>query len=87
MYNPEYGPRPNSNNIEVNVYLMLTVGLLAQFLYFMVSFSNPIVGNCLAYSSTSWRSFAISDSKLGVVARKSFNFVPELQKSIPHNPN
>lgn len=60
----------------------------SQFLYFMVSFSNPIVGNCLAYSSTSWRNFAISDWKwdeVCSVAKKSFNFVPALQKCpCPH---
>lgn len=51
----------------------------SQFLYFMVSFSNPIVGNCFAYSSTPWRSFAISDWIEALdcsVVTKSFNFVP-----------
>jgi hypothetical protein len=44
----------------------------------MVSFSNPIVGNCFANSSTSWRSFAISTWMLSdcKVATKSFSFVP-----------
>jgi hypothetical protein len=47
----------------------------------MVSLLNPIVGNCLAYSSTSWRSFEISDWKWAdcIVTKKSFNFVPGLQ--------
>ena len=51
----------------------------------MVSFSNPIVGNCFAYASTSWRSFVISDWKWEadwIVAKKSFSFVPGLQITI-----
>lgn len=52
-----------------------------QSLYFMDAFSNPMVGNSLAYPSTLWRRASISDWKFPIVALKSFSFVPAMNDS------
>lgn len=61
---------------------------MGQSSYCVVSFLKPIVGNCLVYPSTSWRSFATLDWMLELdcrVATKSFNFVPRSRKALVYS--